>query len=111
MIVPKLRTPLRLKLHETCNLNSPYGVTTLGAFLTMQTKDLIKLLQNLIDEHEPYKSVMGEHEICMDVWERKNGTWVYTGFSPNIVVACSDDGVYPILVAKETNWADRNDAK
>lgn len=52
--------------------------------------------------------VMGEHEIVIDVWVNgtafNSKTWEYAGFSPNIEITHSGDGVYPILAAKES-WA------
>lgn len=76
----------------------------------MKTKDLIKQLQDMVDEHAASGAleVMGEHEIVIDSWT--SGTpfnskpWEYAGFSPNIEITHSGDGVYPILAAKES-WA------
>lgn len=70
----------------------------------MQTKDLIKQLQALVDRHEPDVEVMGEHEIMIDVWTKdfSDQIWQYSGFSPNIEITYSADGVYPILAAKES---------
>lgn len=84
----------------------------MGAFYTMKTKDLIKQLQDMVDEHETSGAleVMGEHEIMIDTWQSSDihtntpCTWQYRGFSPNVVVDTSGDGVYRILVAKES-WS------
>lgn len=68
----------------------------------MLTKDLIKKLQKLVDDHESCIEVMGEHEIVVDVFiktgEREH-TFIYAGFSPNIVIEKSGDGVYDIISA------------
>ena len=76
----------------------------------MKTKDLIKQLQDMVDAHESSGAleVMGEHEIMIDTWQSggiypdKRCTWQYAGFSPNITIDTSGDGVYCILVAKES---------
>lgn len=74
----------------------------------MKTKDLIKQLQNMVDAHETSGAleVMGEHEIVIDVWVGgtafNSKTWQYAGFSGNIEITYSADGVYPILAAKES---------
>jgi len=67
----------------------------------MITKDLIKKLQKLVDEHEPHIDVMGEHEIMIDVFKHTeyNKYFEYAGFSPDIHIDLSDDGVYEILCA------------
>lgn len=66
----------------------------------MITKDLIALLQKLVDEHAPHVEVMGEHEIMIDVFEEDKEhphLFVYKGFSPDIQVELSSDSVYHIL--------------
>jgi hypothetical protein len=69
----------------------------------MQTKELIAILQKLVEEHESLKDVMGEHEIVMDVWQQqKDHIWTYSGVSGNLDIQLSGDGVYHILTAKET---------
>lgn len=73
----------------------------------MKTKDLIKQLQHLIDEHERLglQEQMGEHEIVIDVWQLVNPVthcFEYRGFSPNIQITYSSDGVYPTLAAAES---------
>lgn len=76
----------------------------MGAFSTMKTKDLIKQLQDMVSTYEAkgMREVMGEHEIVIDTWHNINkGFWEYRGFSPNIEITYSADGVYPILAAKE----------
>lgn len=71
----------------------------------MKTKDLIKKLQEMVDRHEPEVEIFGEHEIVIDTWKSAdNNLWLYSGFSPNIEITYSADGVYPILAAKES-WA------
>lgn len=71
----------------------------------MKTKDLIKQLQDMVDAHEEHIPVMGEHEIMIDVWELVDlvaHRFEYKGFSPNIQITHTSDGVYPILAAKES---------
>jgi len=70
----------------------------------MKTKDLIKKLQDMVDEHESSGAieVMGEHEIVIDCWTKTDTDWKYSGFSPNIEITYSADGVYPIIAAKES---------
>ena len=67
----------------------------------MKTKDLISKLQKLIEEHEPLREMMGEHEIVIDVFVKYLGTHVfeYCGFSTNIPIEKSSDGVYDIISA------------
>jgi hypothetical protein len=70
------------------------------AFLSMITKELIKQLQKLVDEHEPHIEVMGEHEIMIDIFERTApATFQYSGFSPYIIIEPTSDGVYHVLTA------------
>ena len=76
----------------------------------MKTKDLIKKLQDMVDVHETSGAleVMGEHELVIDTWRCRDpfpnaqAAWQYAGFSPNITITYSADGVYPILSAKES---------
>ncbi len=70
----------------------------------MKTKDLIAKLQTLVDDHEPHVEVMGEHEIVIDVFCKtdKQGCFEYRGFSPNVIIDKSKDGVYDILTAEES---------
>lgn len=67
----------------------------------MRTKDLITLLQKLVDENVEYEGVMGEHEIVIDVFSKIGDThqFEYSGFTPNIKVEKSGDGVYDIISA------------
>lgn len=66
----------------------------------MKTKDLIKQLQKLVDEREPHIGIMGEHEIVIDVFGNQQGhKFEYLGFSKNIRIEYSSDGVCPILTA------------
>jgi len=76
----------------------------------MKTKELIKQLQELVDLHEPMVEVFGEHEVVIDSWElldtleSSERLWQYKGFSTNVEITLSGDGVYHILAAAET-WA------
>ena len=70
----------------------------------MQTTEFIKILQKLVDDHKPHEEVMGAHEIVIDVFEKKDirdrmSGFRYAGFSPNIKIEKSGDGVYDILSA------------
>lgn len=77
----------------------------------MRTIDLITKLQELVDAHEDHKWLMGEHEIVIDMFKQIecindnnviDHVFEYMGFSPNITIEKSADGVYDILNA----WAD-----
>jgi hypothetical protein len=60
-------------------------------------KDLIHRLQEL---EEKEKQVWGEDsEIMIDSFTCENHSWRYTGFSNDIKITYSADGVYPILTA------------
>lgn len=67
----------------------------------MITKDLIKKLEQLVADHEPCVEVMGEHEIMIDMFDNKEPgqLFEYGGFSPEINIEKSADGVYDILSA------------
>lgn len=70
----------------------------------MRTLDLIAKLQKLVDDHKPYEEIMGEHEIVIDVFKRSHEfapRFTYAGFSGNIKIDKSSDGVYDILSAFE----------
>ena len=72
----------------------------------MQTKELIKILQQLVENHKCVEDIMGEHEIMVDVFQMKemqcldgtmHKTFQYAGFSPEIKIQKSSDGVYDII--------------
>jgi len=67
----------------------------------MQIKDLIIQLQALYSTYDDeYIRIAGEPEIMIDVFKpTANGEFVYAGFSGNIVIEKSGDGVYDILNA------------
>lgn len=66
----------------------------------MITKDLIKELQRLVEAHKCVEDMMGPHEIVIDVFVKtENDNFRYAGFSPNIKIEKSSDGVYDILNA------------
>lgn len=71
----------------------------------MLLKDLIKKLQDLYDSYdEEYKEVMGEPDIMIDAFELlPEGRIKYSGFSPNIMIDYSSDGVYPIMSCAQTS--------
>jgi hypothetical protein len=72
----------------------------------MLLKDLIKQLQDKYYSYDKeYFEVMGEPEIMIDVFDKVDdlgGERQYSGFSPNIEITSSGDGVYLIIAAKET---------
>lgn len=70
----------------------------------MRTLDLIAQLQQLVEQHRPMEEVMGDHEIVIDVFQKigDTHTFQYKGFSPNINIEKSADGVYDIISAFET---------
>lgn len=67
----------------------------------MRIKDLIYKLQELYDTYDDeYIQTAGEPEIMIDVFEPEENlphSFVYKGFSPNIIIEKSSDGVYDIL--------------
>lgn len=64
----------------------------------MKTKDLIKQLQQLVDENEPLIEVLGEHEIMIDCFTSiGNHLFEYSGFTNEVFIDLSGDGVYHIL--------------
>lgn len=69
----------------------------------MRTLDLIAKLQLLVEQHRPMEEVMGDHEIVIDVFRKvEDHKFIYSGFSPNIEIDKSADGVYDIISAFET---------
>jgi hypothetical protein len=68
----------------------------------MQIKHLIEQLQTLYNTYnDEYKATMGEPEIVIDMFEKRDDTgWFeYAGFSPWIVIEKTDCGTYDILNA------------
>jgi hypothetical protein len=69
----------------------------------MLIKDLIQKLEELYNSYdEEYKATMGEPTIEIDVFrpiEDKPHCFQYAGFSHDIKIEKSDDGVYDILSA------------
>jgi hypothetical protein len=68
----------------------------------MQIIKLIKQLQSLYATYDDeYKSVMGEPEIVIDVFEKIGDThqFEYVGYSPDIIIEKTDCGTYDILSA------------
>lgn len=72
----------------------------------MLTTDLIKKLQDMVEAHKSYEEVMGPHEIVIDCFrlkeiECKEGkmqrVFAYAGFTPDVRIEKSRDGVYDIL--------------
>lgn len=71
----------------------------------MLLKQLINDLQDLYDREIQDVDVMGEPEIMIDAFKKldENGIFQYAGFSPDIEISYSGDGVYPILTST-TTW-------
>jgi hypothetical protein len=66
----------------------------------MNLKDLITQLQALYDIESQYADVMGEPEIIIDVFKKVGEHhFQYAGFSKDIRIDRSSDGVYPIINA------------
>lgn len=64
----------------------------------MKTKDLIAILQKLVDDNEEIKECVGGHEIMIDFFSNNEaGIFIYQGFSTHINIEKSGDGVYDIL--------------
>jgi hypothetical protein len=78
----------------------------------MKLIDLIKQLEDLYCTYDDeYKHHMGEPEIMIDVFRECDTPhkFEYSGFSPNIVIDKSADGVYDIIRAfytekEELEW-------
>lgn len=69
----------------------------------MLIKDLIKLLEEEYKEQDRYSDMMGEPEIMIDIFDiDENHNIRYKGFSPNVTITSSSDGVYRILTAFST---------
>ena len=67
----------------------------------MLCKDLIKILEKMIEDNKPHEHMMGEAEIMIDVFSKigNTHTFEYRGFDHNIRITPSSDGVYQILTA------------
>ena len=66
----------------------------------MQLKLLIEQLQTLYEAEMVHYEIMGEPEIMIDCFKRTApGEFVYAGFTDQIEIQRSSDGVYPILNA------------
>jgi hypothetical protein len=64
----------------------------------MLIKDLIEQLQTLYEQEMIHADVMGDPEIMIDCFKKvKPGVFHYAGFSKNISIQRSNDGVYLIL--------------
>jgi len=64
----------------------------------MQLKLLIEQLQTLYEKEMIHADVMGEPEIMIDCFKRvEQGVFQYAGFSNQVRIERSADGVYAIL--------------
>lgn len=67
---------------------------------TMLIKDLIEQLQVLYEKEMVHADVMGDPEIMIDCFRKvEQGVFQYAGFSKDVSIQRSDDGVYLILNA------------
>lgn len=72
--------------------------------LNMLAKDLIKLLEELIERHKPAEDMMGPCQITIDVFSESKehpGLFKYRGINndQDIKITYTADGVYPVLTA------------
>ena len=69
----------------------------------MLCRDLIKLLEELIERNKPHEHMMGEAEIMIDqfavISPDEPSKFYYKGISPDIRITPSSDCVYNILTA------------
>jgi hypothetical protein len=64
----------------------------------MLIKDLIEQLQTLYEQEMIHADVIGDPEIMIDCFKKVNpGVFHYAGFSKDISIQRSNDGVYLIL--------------
>jgi hypothetical protein len=64
----------------------------------MLIKTLIEQLQTLYEKEMIHADIMGEPEIMIDCFKRvEQGIFQYAGFSNQVRIERSADGVYPIL--------------
>lgn len=64
----------------------------------MLIKDLIEQLQTLYEQEMIHADIMGEPEIMIDCFRKvEQGVFHYVGFSKDVSIQRSDDGVYLIL--------------
>lgn len=64
----------------------------------MLIKDLIEQLQVLYEKEMVHADVMGDPEIMIDCFRKvEQGVFHYAGFSKDVSIQRSDDGVYLIL--------------
>lgn len=80
----------------------------------MRIIDLISKLQALYNTYDDeYKSVMGEPEIVIDVFEKIGDShqFEYAGYFPDIVIEKTDCGTYDILNAFYENKNPKPQAK
>jgi hypothetical protein len=77
----------------------------------MLIKDLIDQLQELYKKEMKYYDILGDPEIMIDCFERMApSTFKYKGFSKDIVIQRSNDGIYPIITAEQT-WSNEHLSK
>jgi hypothetical protein len=71
----------------------------------MLIKDLIARLQAQYDEEMQHADVMGEPEICIDVFEEVDGHRQYAGIhTGDFVFDKTADGVYNVISAFAENY-------
>jgi hypothetical protein len=71
----------------------------------MLIKDLIARLQELYDQEAPHIDVMGEPEICIDVFKKVGNRFEYAGIhTGDFVFDRTADGVYNVISAFAENY-------
>jgi hypothetical protein len=71
----------------------------------MLIQDLIRRLQELYDQEAAHVDVMGEPEICIDVFEEVDGHRQYAGIhTGDFVFDKTADGVYNVISAFAENY-------
>jgi len=61
----------------------------------MLCKDLIKILEKMIEDNKPHEHIMGEAEIMFEKNE-----YLYKGITHDMKIEHTPDGVYNVLVGK-----------
>lgn len=68
----------------------------------MLLRKLIEVLEELEREELKHVEVMGEPEIMIDSFEASLWGWRFAGFSKDIEITRTADGVYSVLMANGT---------
>lgn len=75
----------------------------------MLVRDLIKMLQDLEEQHKPHEDIMGPCVIMFDYYDdvsnkenEEPSSYVFGGLVTDAIIEYTPDGVYPVLTAKYT---------